>query len=931
MPATKNGAGVMRFLFRCVNALRFVIPFIWIGIAVLGGLRIGDFFDDLKDELKPSDSAPSIIVKEGLHQLMPHAADFLDRGFSATAVLVRRVDGKELWSENGVSGDNLGVQFVADLTTSLRGTECSSDIPVISFTFLQAAKIPSQAARLVSPARDATLLIAGGCGGFPEYVRTTYVDPILSKPAYEGVFDVLITSEHAMKDGLGDAAAHDIGKGDMLAVPVAFLLLAWRVGSLPMILLPLLSIVTSILVMIAILQEISSPDHRFAHFAPALFFCTATAIGLDWNLFLLTRYRANVARMIEQRPRRTAVGDVFEGDNEVDADGAIDENGEEIIATYRDAVRSTFVQTGRTVGVSGFTLALAFATLILFDSDLVKNIGIGAVINVLVSLGITVTLVPSLLLIFGGCRLCSCGSWRSMAATALTEHMLANDDGSDGDAKVFINCDEGDDDDSLEMHSNDENQSSVDKDAKRESLSSRALAIELRRGGRWLRLTRSIMHRPRTVIAVIGAVSIALAVCASQFHGTANNRLLQARFSEANKSHRTMYDTGIHLGILAPSVVAVRGSDGDLVSPAAVSLVNSLLADLCAGGAVGVACDNIYGPTWIDGRPLTLAAAKALRANATSSETARVYDVRVVKPQFASPSFSNPSGVVYEIDPSFDPLGRGSDRLVTAGRALASEYTARAAKAEPPLKLQFYFGLGNDVMFDARAEVYDQFAWVASIIFAGVFAIMFLTYNSVVIAVRVVFTSCLTLLWSVGLGVVVFEYCIGVDFFWLSPVFAFPIIIGLSLDYDVFVMDEISELYRRGFRTRVAVLLGVARSGSVITVAGLCMFVAFVSLVFASMYVIVQIGFAICISVLVDAFVIRMCLVPATMELLGDFSWWPGFKWHCAVSSSSPASMAASSQPSAPVPTSSAVKFCTKCGGEATGAKMFCSACGTKL
>ncbi|MEV5609498.1 MMPL family transporter [Streptomyces sp. NPDC052225] len=107
------------------------------------------------------------------------------------------------------------------------------------------------------------------------------------------------------------------------------------------------------------------------------------------------------------------------------------------------------------------------------------------------------------------------------------------------------------------------------------------------------------------------------------------------------------------------------------------------------------------------------------------------------------------------------------------------------------------------------------------------------------------------------------------------PLFLFVILFGLSMDYQVFVISRIQEAVRRGVPTRQAVLDGVGSSAGVVTSAAFVMvtvFASFVSLHFIEMK---QIGFSLAVAVLLDAFVIRVLILPALMLLLGEASWWP--------------------------------------------------------
>ncbi|MFD5755512.1 MMPL family transporter [Streptomyces sp. NPDC127044] len=107
------------------------------------------------------------------------------------------------------------------------------------------------------------------------------------------------------------------------------------------------------------------------------------------------------------------------------------------------------------------------------------------------------------------------------------------------------------------------------------------------------------------------------------------------------------------------------------------------------------------------------------------------------------------------------------------------------------------------------------------------------------------------------------------------PLFLFVILFGLSMDYQVFVISRVREAALNGIPTRKAVIDGIGSSAGVVTSAAVVMVTVFAS--FAALHLIEmkQIGFSLAVAVLLDAFVIRMLILPALMLLLGEANWWP--------------------------------------------------------
>jgi len=106
------------------------------------------------------------------------------------------------------------------------------------------------------------------------------------------------------------------------------------------------------------------------------------------------------------------------------------------------------------------------------------------------------------------------------------------------------------------------------------------------------------------------------------------------------------------------------------------------------------------------------------------------------------------------------------------------------------------------------------------------------------------------------------------------PMMLFAIVFGLSMDYEVFLLSRIREAWKVSGDSRESVADGLAATARVITAAALIMVAVFGSFLLESDRVIKLFGLGLAGAVLLDATIVRMLLVPATMELLGDRNWW---------------------------------------------------------
>jgi putative drug exporter of the RND superfamily len=108
---------------------------------------------------------------------------------------------------------------------------------------------------------------------------------------------------------------------------------------------------------------------------------------------------------------------------------------------------------------------------------------------------------------------------------------------------------------------------------------------------------------------------------------------------------------------------------------------------------------------------------------------------------------------------------------------------------------------------------------------------------------------------------------------WL-PVFLFVILFGLSMDYHVFILTRVRELYDRGMSTDDAVREGISRTAGTVTSAAAVMVGVFAVFGTLSFIDFKEMGVGLAVAILIDATIIRGVLLPATMKLLGDWNWY---------------------------------------------------------
>ncbi|MGW5636339.1 MMPL family transporter [Streptomyces sp. NPDC003832] len=186
-------------------------------------------------------------------------------------------------------------------------------------------------------------------------------------------------------------------------------------------------------------------------------------------------------------------------------------------------------------------------------------------------------------------------------------------------------------------------------------------------------------------------------------------------------------------------------------------------------------------------------------------------------------------------------------------------------------------------LVDFRAMLAERAPWAALTVLAGIFALLFAFTGSVLIPLRTIATTLLSL--GAALGVVVWVFqdghlagLLGAEGLGALSLTAPPLIVaiafGLAMDYELFILARIREARQRGEDDRAAVVTGLRRSGRVVSCAALLLAVVFGAFMTGGFSPILQIGLGLTLAVLIDATVVRMLLVPATMALLGRYAWW---------------------------------------------------------
>jgi RND superfamily putative drug exporter len=504
-----------------------------------------------------------------------------------------------------------------------------------------------------------------------------------------------------------------------------------------------------------------------------------------------------------------------------------------IVTRYREATRAgrspraatlaAMDTAGRAVIVAGTTVVISLLGMLLMGIPLVAGVGIGASVTVLLTMISSLTLLPALLALAR--QRIEVTRWRGLvaagsAAVAMLGAGLGFAPLAAAGAVLAI----------MTLLA-----SVAVRPLRREVPRRRAKSVRATAAYRW---SRTIQRRPWAWLAAGVGVLLLLA-----------SPVLGLRLGIADESNhpqgsytRRAYDLlaeGFGDGFNGPLVVTVVpgagagvGTGGGDPAAAVQSLRRALVR---APGVAAVTAPFPDDPTAPEAFLLSVIPTTAPQADATSDLVTRLRD---------------------DVIPS---------AVADTGTALEVRLTGTAAA---DIDLTNFLGRRVLVFF--------------GVVLGLSFVLLLAVFRSLLVPLKAVLMNVLAMTATYGVVVAVFQWGWGGDLLGISgapiepfiPMILFAVVFGLSMDYEVFLLSRVREEYARTHDAVESVADGLAATARVITAAAAIMVVVFGSFVLEDDRVLKMFGLGLAVAVLLDATLVRMLLVPATMALLGDRNWW---------------------------------------------------------
>jgi RND superfamily putative drug exporter len=536
-----------------------------------------------------------------------------------------------------------------------------------------------------------------------------------------GDLTVHVAGASVINNAINDTITKDLAKADSIAIPLTMVLLVLVFGSLVAAGLPFIVAAGAVLGSFAVLFVVTLVTD-VSVFALNLVTGLGLGLGIDYALLVVNRFREQLA-----------AGDDVE-----------------------TAVVRTVTSAGRTVLVSGLTVAATLASLSLFPQYFLRSFAYAGIAVTLLAILSAVVALPAVLALLG----------HRVNRLKVVRGDLAPQD-----------------------------------------------------SGLWARVAQRVMRSPLPVLVVIGGILVALA---------------------------------------APAVGAVFGESDDRALP----------RDVPAAVATQILREQFPGR---ESTPVDVVVPAGLGGPAVASYASalsRVDGVVRVSPPDRAPDGRQRLSLVADVD----PRSPGAQQLVDAVRTVAVP--------APGVVVGGVAAEYADTQSGITSRLPIVLAWIA----VTTLVVLFLFTGSAVLPLKAIALNVVSLGATLGVLVWVFQDghlkglvgnfrttgTVDTSMIVLIAILAF----ALSMDYEVFLLSRIKEQHDAGSDTREAVVLGLQRSGRIITAAAALIAIVFAAFVTSGVTNIKQLGLGVAFAILLDATVVRGLLVPALMRVLGDLNWW---------------------------------------------------------
>lgn len=502
-----------------------------------------------------------------------------------------------------------------------------------------------------------------------------------------------------------------------------------------------------------------------------------------------------------------------------------------LIARYREqrlageagtaAMMSALRTAGHTVLGSGLTVVLAMSTLFLIDLPVIRSLALGAVVVVSVAIVVNLVVLPALLLVLGD-RVLGDRPW-PLRARPVPRRALVED----------------------------------------------GATAPARRRWSWQSWARWVMRRPVVFLLLGLGVMATLAAPAAQL----STFTPDARIVPPGTTVRTGWDAireGFGDGAASPINVVVVGDRPltDLPADQRREILTDLPADL----------DDLAGVDSVTTATTVMAAAGVPDPLAGVEPDAR--DRLPTELADAVGHFLSDDGrtLVVQVVPQDTAASPGTLRLLDQVRVRAAQLDGGGVTAV----------VGGETAegVDGNTAIRDGLPLAAGTMLVVIYVLLLLIFRSVFLPLKAIALNVASVAATYGVVVMVFQHGLGAELLGFEPtgqvtnfvpVLLLTLLFSLSTDYEVFLLSRVREEWRKGYDNTTSVARGLELTAPLISGAAILMITVFSAFALASVLPVQELGLGMAFAIAIDATLVRLVLVPASMRLMGRWNWWhPG-------------------------------------------------------
>ncbi len=301
----------------------------------------------------------------------------------------------------------------------------------------------------------------------------------------------------------------------------------------------------------------------------------------------------------------------------------------------------------------------------------------------------------------------------------------------------------------------------------------------------------------------------------------------------------------------------IRGPDGNY-SPLALDRIESLSASLA--GTSGV--DKVYSLTRPEGATINYGDLSSYKAAEKEYYQSYMDD---------NTGLDNRTTLLYV---SFvgSPFSGGAHETIDRVREKLKQYEAGGGPGTTLL-----LGGGSVGTYEYEKMCTDKYTFVIPAVLLGIFIVLVMLLRSLFTPARLIMTLIMSVVWTLAAFIMVFQVWLQASVFWILPIILFCVLMGLGVDYDIFLVSRIREEVFKGRTEEDAIVHAVESTGTIITLCGAVMASAFGSMMISGTMMLKEFGFVLCLAIILDATLMRLVIVPAIMVLMKKYNWWMPF------------------------------------------------------